>query len=119
MAARFPALLRALGLVVLACGPLAFASIDISAGGQRFHASDASFDDTTTGAVAHPEVTFAVGTQQFQAAEQLAKTHWGVDPCAGQVELVWSGLDADINAQSSWTNPTSAYDNPTQNGDCK
>lgn len=118
MVARFPSFLRSAGLVLLAVGPLAFASLQ-AAGPQHFNARDAAFDDTTVGAVANPEQRFALGTQQMTTAQALAKQHWGTDPCGGQVEIVWSGLAADINAQSSWTNPTSAYDNPSQNGDCK
>src|SRR3954454_3885731 len=118
MVARFPSFLRSIGLLLLAVGPLAFASIQ-AAGPQSYHARDAAFDDTTVGAVAHPEQVFAVGSQQMQTAQALAKQHWATDPCGGQVEIVWSGLASDINAQSSWTNPTSAYDNPSQNGDCK
>src|SRR4051794_12365473 len=118
MVARFPSFLRTLGLLLLAVGPLAFATVQTT-GPRSFHASDAAFDDTTVGAIAHPEQVFAAGSQQMQSAQQLAKQHWGTDPCGGNVEIVWSGLASDINAQSSWTNPTSAYDNPTQNGDCK
>src|SRR3954470_3132600 len=118
MVARLPAFLRSVGLVLLAVGPLAFSSIQ-AARPQSYRARDAAFDDTTVGAVAHPEQVYAAGTQQMQTAQALAKQHWGTDPCGGQVEIVWSGLASDINAQSSWTNPTSAYDNPSQNGDCK
>src|SRR3954454_21789322 len=118
MVARFPSFLRTLGLLLLAIGPLAFATVQTT-GPRSFHASDAAFDDTTVGAIAHPEQVFAAGSQQMQSAQQLAKQHWGTDPCGGNVEIVWSGLASDINAQSSWTNPTSAYDNPSQNGDCK
>src|SRR3954470_1141676 len=118
MVARLPAFLRSVGLVLLAVGPLAFSSIQ-AARPQSYRARDAAFDDTTVGAVAHPEQVYAAGSQGMQTAVALAKQHWGADPCGGNVEIVWSGLASDINAQSSWTNPTSAYDNPTQNGDCK
>ena len=114
---RFPSL-RALVLVLFAVGPLVAATIDATAT-PTYAARDASYDDTTSGAVAHPETLFAVGTQTMQPAQQMARAHWGVDPCGGQVQVLWSLLSPEINAQSSWTNPTSAYDNPTQNGDCK
>src|SRR3954469_1218895 len=118
MVSRVPSLLRTIGLLLLAFGPLAFATVQATRP-QQFHARDAAFDDTTVGSVAHPEQVFAAGSQQMTTAIAIAKQHWNTDPCGGQVQIEWSGLASDINAQSSWTNPTSAYDNPTQNGDCK
>src|SRR3954447_19092970 len=118
MVARVSSLLRTFGLLLLAVGPLAFASYQATQP-QQFHAKDAAFDDTTVGAIAHPEQHFAADSQGMTTAIALAKQHWNTDPCGGQVQIEWSGLASDINAQSSWTNPTSAYDNPTQNGDCK
>jgi hypothetical protein len=117
MLRRLPSL-RALLLVLFAVGPLVAATVEAT-GRPTYTARDASFDDTTSGAVSHPESAFALGSQPMQAAQQLARAHWGVDPCGGKVEVVWSALSPQINAQSSWTNPSSAYDNPTQNGDCK
>src|SRR5437870_1345802 len=105
-------------MVLVAVGPLVAATIDASAT-PSYAVRDASFDDTTSGAVAHPETAFAVDSQATQTAQQLARAHWGVDPCGGHVTLVWSLLSPEINAQSSWTNPTSAYDNIDQNGDCQ
>jgi hypothetical protein len=105
-------------LVLFAVGPLVGATIHASTG-TRYTAKDGTYDDTTTGAIEHPEVAFAVGSAPMQLAIQLAKAHWGTDPCGGQVTIVWSGLDPDINAQSSWTNPRSAYDNADLNSDCK
>src|SRR4051794_28810488 len=54
----------------------------------------------------------------MQTAIGLAKAHWGTNPCGGNVTIVWSQLDPSINAQSAWTNPRSAYDNPDLNTDC-
>lgn len=65
-----------------------------------------------------PDQQFAVGSADMAAAQQVAATYWGATACGGKVEIVWTDLPTDTNAISSWTNPTSAYDNPTQNGGC-
>jgi hypothetical protein len=70
------------------------------------------------GAVASPQTTWAVGSAGMVAAQQIARAHWGVDPCGGQVAITWTQLDADINAVSSWSNPRSSYDDPQLNSDC-
>ena len=82
-------------------------------------AKQGGYDDTTTGAIAHPELAFAVGSAPLQRAQQLAKAHWGSDPCGGQVEIVWSPLAATISALSTWTNPGPPFDNPALNSGCK
>ena len=69
--------------------------------------------------VLNPSATFAVGSQPMQTAQAIAKQHWGVDPCGGQVAISWVPLAPNINATSTWTNPKSSYDNPDLNGDCK
>jgi hypothetical protein len=69
--------------------------------------------------VASPQATFAVGTGEMQLAMEVARAHWGTNPCGGQIALSWSPAAADINATSSWTNPYSAYDHPQLNGDCR
>src|SRR4051794_21374937 len=84
----------------------------------RFTAADGALIDETE-PVAHPEGVFAMDSAAATAARQISAAHWGTDPCNGQVALEWVSLDDTVNAQSSWTNPTSAYDNPGQNGDCK
>src|SRR4051812_19911601 len=109
---------RGFVLVLFAAGPLVFATLHAS-GGTRYTAQDGTYDDTTTGAIEHPEVAFAVGSAPQQLAVQLAKAHWGTNPCGGNVTVVWEALDPDINAQSTWTNPRSAYDNPDLNTDCR
>ena len=69
--------------------------------------------------VLSPATEFAVGSQPFQTAQAIAKAHWGVDACAGQVTITWVPLAPNINATSTWSNPKSSYDNPDLNGDCK
>src|SRR3954471_24724556 len=101
---------RAFVLVLFAAGPLVFATLHAGSG-TRYTAQDGTYDDTTTGAIEHPEVAFATGSAPMQLATQLARAHWGTDPCSGNVTIVWQPLGPDINAQSSWTNPRSAYDN--------
>jgi hypothetical protein len=65
-----------------------------------------------------PEIAFAVGSAPMQIAQQMAKAHWGTDPCGGQVTIAWSQLPAETNAVSSWTSPGGGYDHPELNGDC-
>jgi hypothetical protein len=115
--ARLAGRARAAALVLFAVGPLALATVHASTG-IHYTARDGAYDDTTTGAVAHPEVAFGVGSGPMQTAIGLAKAHWGTNPCGGNVTIVWSQLDPSINAQSAWTNPRSAYDNPDLNTDC-
>ena len=103
--------------MLFAVAPLVASTVHASTG-VRYTSPDTTYDDTTTGALPHPEVVFAVGSPPMQLAQQLAKAHWGTDPCGGQVNVVWTSLAADINAQSSWTNPRSAYDNADLNNDC-
>lgn len=62
--------------------------------------------------------TYAVGSQPMLLAQQIARTHWGYDPCQGQVAITWTTMPDTINAQSTWANPTDAYNNSTQNMDC-
>src|SRR4051794_40358002 len=54
----------------------------------------------------------------MQTAQGIARQHWGVDPCGGQVAISWTPLAPQINATSTWTNPRSSYDDPQLNGDC-
>src|SRR4051794_30226309 len=71
-----------------------------------------------TAAATPPEIAFAVGSAPMQLAQQMAKAQWGSDPCGGQITIAWSPLSADINAVSSWTNPSGSYDQAELNGDC-
>jgi hypothetical protein len=114
-----PNRLRALVLVLLAVGPLVVATLHASHGTRYTEQQDTTYDDTTTGAIPHPEAVFAVGSAPMQQAIALAKAHWGTNPCGGNVDIVWDGLDAEINAQSTWSNPRSPYDNADLNNDCK
>jgi hypothetical protein len=112
-------LARALLLAVLALAPLLAMTT-----GQGITPGYASADAIPVApdavrAVPHPDSVFTMDSSAAQLAQQIAKANWGVDPCGGQVTYEWGPLDADVNAQSSWTNPTSAYDNPDLNGSCK
>jgi hypothetical protein len=70
-------------------------------------------------AVATPDQQFAVSGAAMTAAEGIAKAYWGgADACGGAVDVQWTDLPADTNAVSTWSNPSSAYDNPTENSDC-
>lgn len=66
-----------------------------------------------------PAERYAVGTPALQAAQQIARAHWGVDPCGGQVELVWADDEAAINARATWSNPVAAYGTPEHNASCR
>src|SRR3954469_7910163 len=101
MVSRVPSLLRTIGLLLLAFGPLAFATVEATRP-QQFHARDAAFDDTTVGSAAHPQQVSAGGSQQRTPAIGLAKHHWGANPCGGQEENECSGLASGINAHCSW-----------------
>src|SRR5438094_10371883 len=96
---RFPSL-RALVLVLFAVGPLVAATIDATAT-PTYAARDASYDDTTSGAVAHPETLFAVGTQTMQTPQQMARAHWGVDPCGAHAQGRGSLLPPELTAPST------------------
>jgi hypothetical protein len=110
---------RALALAAIALTPLL--AVTTGAGmNSAFAAADATpaAAETDFQPVDHPENVFTIGSSAEQLAIQIAKQTWGVDPCAGQVTVTWGALGADVNAQSSWTNPQSAYDAPQLNGDC-
>jgi hypothetical protein len=110
---------RALVLAVLALAPLL--AMTTGAGiHPGYVARDATpVEPVDVAAVAHPESVFTIGSAAEQLAIQVAKTTWNADPCGGQVTVEWGTLGDDINAQSSWSNPQSAYDNPELNGSCK
>src|SRR3954470_10392980 len=109
---------RALVLALLALAPLV--AMTTGAGVQpRFVARDEiPVEPVEVAAVAHPEGVFTIGSAAEQLAVQIAKTTWNADPCGGQVTVEWGPLGSDVNAQSSWSNPQSAYDNPELNGSC-
>jgi len=67
-----------------------------------------------------PRAKFAVGSASVRAAQQIARDHWGTDPCSGTVQLRWVHLDdPTINAMSSWRSYGAAYANPAANRDCR
>lgn len=109
---------RTLVLAVMALAPLL--AMTTGAGIQpHFVARDESpTDPSEVVPVENPQSVFTIGSPAEQLAIQIAKTTWHTDPCGGQVTVEWGSLGADVNAQSSWTNPQSAYDNPELNGDC-
>ena len=66
-----------------------------------------------------PATRFAVDSPAMATAQQIARAHWGVDACAGQVTISWGTDEASINARSYWANPYSAYDHPALNVQCR
>jgi hypothetical protein len=54
----------------------------------------------------------------FQTARQVAVEHWGMEPCAGDVEVAWGKLAADQNAAATWMNQFRDYGDPAHNTDC-
>src|SRR5215213_3339468 len=70
-------------------------------------------------AAASPDVDYAAGTTQMEAALFAAKVYWGADPCAGKVDVTWADLGVGINALSHWTTfAATAYGAPESNTDC-
>lgn len=66
-----------------------------------------------------PATRFAVDSAAMATAQGIARAHWGVDACAGQVAISWGVDEASINARSYWANPYSAYDHPALNVQCR
>jgi hypothetical protein len=66
-----------------------------------------------------PATRFAVGSPAMLLAQSIARDHWGVDACGGQVQLAWGSDDRTVNARSYWANPVSAYGNPDLNVQCR
>jgi hypothetical protein len=108
----------------LVLASLALAPLLATTTGAGMHSAFAAADATPAAAetdfqpVDHPENVFTIGSPAEQLAIQIAESTWNTDPCGGQVTVTWGALGADVNAQSSWTNPQSAYDAPQLNGDC-
>jgi hypothetical protein len=55
----------------------------------------------------------------MNTAENIARAQWGMDPCGGQVTVVWTILAPQVNATSTWSNPIGGYADPAQNSGCK
>jgi matrixin len=55
----------------------------------------------------------------MNTAESIARAQWGMDPCGGQVTVVWTVLAPQVNATSTWSNPIGGYADPAQNSGCK
>src|SRR4051812_24480905 len=110
---------RALLLALLVLAPLVAMSTGAGVKPSYVARDEIPVEPVEVAAVAHPESVFPVGSAAEQLAVQIAKTAWNTDPCGGQYTIEWGALDDNVNAQSSWTNPQSAYDNPELNGDCK
>jgi hypothetical protein len=70
---------------------------------------------------ARPATTrFAVGSPAVATAQQVARAHWGSDPCGGAVDIVWKRQAGDVNAVSLWSTATTApYADPADNSDCE
>ena len=62
----------------------------------------------------------AVATDTAMAtAADLARAQWGMDPCGGQVTVLWTILAPQVNATSTWSNPIGGYADPAENSGCK
>jgi matrixin len=70
-------------------------------------------------ALADPSVDFAPDSAPTRAATEIAKSFWGVTPCAGQVTIAWTSLTGQTNATAMWSNPFGVYAEPSQNFDCQ
>lgn len=63
---------------------------------------------------------FVVRSSTMRTAQEIARAHWGTDPCSGTVKIGWSNMDdPSFNALSSWRSYGSAYANPAANHDCR
>jgi hypothetical protein len=114
--ARLTRLARALALAACTAAPLAAVTAGVGTG--TFSAA-AEAGATVRNVVAEPASAFALGSEPMRRAQEIARAHWGADACGGRVEIAWQLLASEINAQSSWTNPSSAYDHPQLNGSCR
>src|SRR4051794_34318417 len=110
---------RALLLALLVLAPLVAMTTGAGIKPSYVARDEIPVEPVEVQAVSHPENVFPVGAAAEQLAVQIAKAAWNTDPCGGQYTIEWGALDDNVNAQSSWTNPQSAYDNPELNGDCK
>lgn len=62
---------------------------------------------------------YAVGSSALEAAKSTAIAHWGAQPCRGNIQLAWVPLDRGTNGTASWRNPTDAWNNASENFDCR
>lgn len=93
---------RLLGVLSAAMIPLALLT-----------ASEAAAEDVP------PATRYAVGSPAMLLAQDIARRHWGVTPCGGQVSVEWGSDEPSVNARSYWANPRSAYDAPELNVQCR
>jgi hypothetical protein len=66
-----------------------------------------------------PAVRWPAGGPALRTALAMGGEHWGMSPCDGRVAMTWTGLDAGVNAQSSWANDVDPYLQPSSNTDCE
>jgi hypothetical protein len=107
--------LKAIRRVLLTTACAAAAALAPS-GVATTRAADSAIVPVTT--AISSALQFPIDGAEVQRAQWIAVGHWGVDPCGGQVALVWGVLDKTLNAQSSWANPIAAYGNSAANSDC-
>ena len=67
----------------------------------------------------NPAARWAPGTVEFNTAQQIAVSYWNANPCGGNVEVLWTVQEPNINARSFWANPYSSYDHPHLNVKCR
>jgi matrixin len=67
---------------------------------------------------AAPATRWPAGGSTLRTALAVGAEHWGMAPCGGRVTMLWTGLDAGINAQSSWANDLDPYLQPSRNTEC-
>lgn len=70
-------------------------------------------------APAAPAQRFAVSSAGMHAAQAVARAHWGVDPCGGELEIAWVALEPQVNGISSWTAFGGGYGDAETNEDCR
>jgi hypothetical protein len=66
-----------------------------------------------------PVDVFGPATAPETLAREIAVAYWGVDPCGGQVTIVWTDQDPDLNATAVWGNAVGDYTDALSNDQCQ
>jgi hypothetical protein len=92
----------------------------LSQDGARYTAADTSAVVVKAKAAAvAPDQQFPIGGPAIAKAKEVATGVWGRDACGGNVQMVWTAMEAGTNATASWRNPSDAWNNAGENFDCK